>query len=47
MLDIPDDIQLILDIITRIPEDTQKAAFAYKLLFSKIERHGLRWDYFI
>lgn len=47
MLEIPEDIQHLLSLISRIPEGTKQAAFAYRLLFSAIERHGMRWEYFI
>ena len=46
MIELPPEVQKILD-LANTPTYFASRKYAWKLLSSVLERHGLRWEYFV
>ena len=46
MIELPKDIQDVLD-LAYFGKDETLRQYAWKLLSSKMDRYGLRWEYFV
>lgn len=46
MIEIPSEIQKAMD-LALYSVDAGVRKFAWKILSSALERHGLRWEYFV
>lgn len=45
-MDIPEDICNTLDLLAQY-DDPKLRYYAYRILTSKLERHGMRWEWFV
>jgi len=45
-MDIPADICNTLDLLAEC-DDAKLRYYAYRILTSKLERHGMRWEWFV